>query len=111
MLNDTNEKQNENDIHIVMSQTNYTYQETCEKLAYHNYDKMKVIKEYLGVVDKPVKKISVQKINQEIYKQIRKELDTSMFRYNQKNPINMDHVVQNLQESEENEQKRKHEKI
>ena len=110
MINNTNKKMDknlqenlqENDISIVMSQTNYTYQETCEKLIYHNYDKLKVIREYLGVVDKPMKQIPVQRVNQEIYKQIRKELDTSMFNYHKKNPINMEHVIQNFQESEEN---------
>ena len=55
----------------------------------------------------PVKKSnSVKSVNQEIFKQIRTNLDTAMRSYREKTPINIDQVVENLRESEEREQKR-----
>ena len=67
-------------IKLVISQTNYTKDIAIEKLSKHNDDHIKVIKEYLGVTEKPVKMASV---NQEIYKMIRKQIDIS--HYNSKN--------------------------
>jgi hypothetical protein len=97
-----NIKYNENDVDIIMKQTNYTYEESCEKLSKHNFDKLNVIREYLGKAYEPVKPVHSKQINQEIYKQIRKELDFSMSNYNKKNPINIEHAISNLQESENN---------
>ena len=55
---------------------------TCVRkyLIEYNGDHISVIKKYMGVekkVEKPIKSI-----NQEIYKQIRTQLDTSMKEYN-----------------------------
>jgi hypothetical protein len=91
----------ETDIKTIMNQTNYTKQESYEKLVQHNFDKIKVIKEYLGIPLDPPKKVSSKSINQEIYKQIRKELDVSMNNYNRKNPLNIEQVIHNFKESEE----------
>ena len=43
-------------IDIIVSQTNYTKEIAIEKLSQYNDDYIKVIKEYLGVTEKPVKK-------------------------------------------------------
>jgi len=65
---------------IVMTQTNYTDEETIFLLEKHNNDYMKIIREYLGVVPK---KEEIKSVNQEIYKLIRKQIDIT--EYNLKN--------------------------
>ena len=79
---------NNDDVEIIMKQTNYTYNQACEKLSEHDFDKLKVIREYLGILPKTEKNTPIKSINQEIYKQIRTELDTVMSNYNKKNPLN-----------------------
>jgi Tfp pilus assembly PilM family ATPase len=86
----------------VMSQTNYTEEEAKEKLRLFNCDYMKVIKDYMGIPDKKEEKIC-KSVNQEIFRQIRKKLDNSMKEYREKNPINMDQVIDNFKESDERE--------
>ena len=88
------------DIQIIMNQTNYTHQEAYDKLCIHNFDKIKVIKEYIGIPLRTEKTKPIKSVNQEIYKQIRKEMNTSMDQYHQNNPMNMDQVINNLNESE-----------
>lgn len=90
----------DDDIEIIMKQTNYTYDQAFEKLSQFDFDKLKVIREYLGITPS-VKNAPIKSINQEIYKQIRTELDTAMSSYNKKNPINVEHAISNLQASEE----------
>jgi len=59
----------EEKIQIIMRQTNYSEEETKQKLQEYNEDHILVIKSYLGIVDK---KTSIAKTkNQEIYRQIR----------------------------------------
>jgi len=65
---------------------------------------MRVLKDYMGIPEK--KEVKAKSLNQEIYKQIRTKLDSSMKEYREKNPVNMEQVVTNLQESEERERKR-----
>jgi hypothetical protein len=89
----------------VISQTNYTEEEAKEKLRLFNCDYMKVIKDYMGIPDKKEEK-NVKSVNQEIFRQIRKKLDNSMKEYREKNPINMDQVIDNFKESEEREKNR-----
>jgi hypothetical protein len=86
-----------------MTQTNYTEEEARQKLQLFNCDYMRVLKDYMGISEKEVK---AKSLNQEIYKQIRTKLDSSMKEYREKNPINMEQVVTNLQESEERERNR-----
>jgi len=95
------------DIHVkkVMSQTNYTEEEAKEKLKLFNCDYIKVLKDYMGIPDKKPEKL--KSVNQEIYKQIRTKLDMNMKEYREKNPINMDQVITNFQESEEREKNKK----
>jgi hypothetical protein len=89
----------------VMTQTNYTEEEAKEKLRLSNCDYMKVIKDYMGISDKKEEK-KVKSINQEIFRQIRTKLDTSMKEYREKNPINMEQVIENLKVSDEREKKK-----
>lgn len=96
---------NDDDVEIIMKQTNYTYNQACEKLSQHQFDKLQVIREYLDIIPKTEKNTHIKSINQEIYKQIRTELDTVMSNYNKKNPINIEHAINNLNLSEEKSNK------
>jgi hypothetical protein len=92
-------------VNIIMTQTNYNEIIAREKLKEFNYDYMKVIKNYMGI---PEKKVSqrITSINQEIYKQIRYNLDSNMKQYREQNPINIEQVRTNLNESEEREREK-----
>ena len=89
----------------VMSQTNYTEDEAKEKLRLFNCDYIRVIKDYMGIPEKKEEK-KVKSVNQEIFRQIRTTLDSSMKEYREKNPINIEQVIENFNESDEREQKR-----
>jgi hypothetical protein len=89
----------------VMSQTNYTEEEAKDKLRLFNCDYMRVIRDYMGIPEKKEEK-KVKSVNQEIYRQLRTKLDTSMKDYREKHPINMDQVVENFKESDEREKMR-----
>ena len=67
---------------------------------------MKVLKDYMGIPEKKVN-TQIKSVNQEIYKQIRHSLDQTMKEYRDKNPIDIDQVKTNLQESEEREKDKK----
>ena len=86
----------------VLAQTNYTEQIAAAKLQEFNYDLMRVLKDYMGIPEK--KDITkIKSVNQEIYRQIRYSLDSSMKEYREKNPVNIEQVITNLTESDENE--------
>ena len=87
-------------IQKVMFQTNYNKEQAKEKLILFNFDYIKVIKDYIGIVNK---KETIKSVNQEIFRQIRKNLDNSMKTYREKNPIDMLQVIKNLNESDERE--------
>uniref|UniRef100_A0A6C0IVQ7 Uncharacterized protein n=1 Tax=viral metagenome TaxID=1070528 RepID=A0A6C0IVQ7_9ZZZZ len=91
----------ENHVSLVVSQTNYTHDEAIEKLKLFNCDPMKVIRDYMGIPDPSQKQIKVKSVNQEIFKQIRTTLEVSEKAHREKNPINIDQVVQNFMEFEE----------
>jgi hypothetical protein len=76
-----NEKIDEQ-IYIIMRQTDYNFEMAKEKLKEYKYDHLKVIKSFLGIKDKPVSVVNSK--NQEIYKQIRHKLDSSMREYNER---------------------------
>lgn len=92
-------------VKLVMSQTNYTEEQAIEKLKLFNCDYMRVLKDYMGIPEKKEEK-KIKSVNQEIYKQIRTTLDTTMRDYREKNPINVDQVITNFQESDEREKNR-----
>ena len=102
---DTTEKFEKYVKHI-MSQTNYSEDVAREKLKECNNDFMKVLKDYMGIPEKKVN-TQIKSVNQEIYKQIRHSLDQTMKDYREKNPINIEQVITNLQESEEREKDKK----
>ncbi len=93
----------EKHVNMIMSQTTYTKEEAKEKLKLFNYDYIKVIKDFMNI---PEKKVQVKTVNQEIYKQIRYTLDESMRKYNEKNPVNIDQIRENIQESQANLEKK-----
>ena len=66
-------------ISLIMRQTNYTEEETIKKLAEFENNEIKVIKNYMGITEK---KDVIKSINQEIYKQLRYKLDSSIRSYN-----------------------------
>jgi hypothetical protein len=86
----------------VLAQTDYTEEKALVKLQECNYDLMRVLKDYMGIPEKKTD-TKIKSINQEIYKQIRYSLDSSMREYRAKNPVNIEQVITNLTESEENE--------
>ena len=90
---------------IVMSQTNYTIEEAIEKLKLFNCDYMMVIRDYMGIPEKKSEP-KVKSVNQEVFRQIRMTLDSSMKAYREKNPINVEQVIENFKESDEREKKR-----
>jgi hypothetical protein len=92
-------------VQLVISQTNYTEEQAIEKLKLFNCDYMLVLKDYMGIPQKKETK-KIQSINQEIYKQIRTTLDSSMKEYREKHPINVEQVISNFQESEERQKKK-----
>jgi hypothetical protein len=64
----------------IMRQTDYSKEVATEKLKENGFDEIATIKAYLGV---PEKKTSnkLKSVNQEIYKQLRTKLDSSMRDY------------------------------
>lgn len=94
----SNQAQN---IHFIMTQTNYSIEEATDKLNIHNNNYVNVIKEYMGIPFYKPSPNKIKSVNQEIYKQIRKELNNGIKKYNEDNPINIEHAIRNFQESEE----------
>lgn len=90
-----------NNISKVMSQTNYNEEQAKKKLIMFDNDYLKVIRDYMGIPEKKEQK--VKSVNQEIFRQIRKSLDSSMKTYRDNNPINMEQLVENLKESDKRE--------
>jgi hypothetical protein len=72
----------DNKIQIIMRQSNYTYEESKQKLQDYQYNEIKVIRAFMGIPEK--KETPVKSINQEIYRQLRYRLDASMSEYNKK---------------------------
>ena len=66
-------------VQMIMRQTEYTDVEANEKLEECEYDHIKVIKNYLGIVDK--KEPKIKSVNQEIYRQLRTKLNASTKEY------------------------------
>jgi hypothetical protein len=69
-------------IQKILRQTDYTEEETREKLKKFNFNEISVIKAYFGINEKKPKQVN--SINQEIYRQLRYKLDSNMRDYNQR---------------------------
>ena len=80
-------------INIIQRQTTYSSEECEIRLLKHNACYISVIKEYMGIIPKPV---VIKSVSQEIYKQIRHKLDNSMKVYNDQHPVNVDDVADKL---------------
>lgn len=64
---------------MVMRHTNYTIEEVIELLQKYNDDEIMVIKNYLSITHtKPTDKLKIVSLNQEIYKQIRSKLNSTV---------------------------------
>ena len=85
----------------IMSQTNYTEEQAIEKLKLFNCDYIQVLKDFMGIPEK--QKPKVKSINQEIYRQIRTNLDITMKEYREKHPVNMEQIIDNFKEGDERE--------
>ena len=66
-------------VQLILRQTDYTEEVALEKLKEHNFDEISTIKSYFGISEK--KTNPVKSVNQEIYKQLRSKLDSSMYDY------------------------------
>jgi hypothetical protein len=64
----------------IMRQTDYSQEIAIEKLKEHGFDEIATIKAYLGIPEKKTPS-HVKSVNQEIYKQLRSKLDSSMRDY------------------------------
>jgi hypothetical protein len=69
-------------IQKILRQTDYSEDKAREKLKEYNFDEILVIKAYFGIIDK--KPNQIKSVNQEIYKQLRNKLDTSMKDYRER---------------------------
>jgi len=76
----TNNNEVQEKVEMILRQTNYTEEQAKNKLKEFNYDHIQVVKSYLGITEK--KAPPVKTVNQEIYKQIRYQLDSNMREYN-----------------------------
>lgn len=85
-------------VQLIIRQTDYTEEKALSKLEEFNYNHISVIKDYFGIPLQRENKI--KSVNQEIYRQIRYKLNDSLSEYNKKNPIDMNKVIYNLNESE-----------
>ena len=89
----------------VMAQTNYNEKTARTKLSEYGFSITQVLRDYMGIPNVK-KEPKIKSVNQEIYKQIRYSLDSSMREYREKHPVNMEQVITNLQESDEREKNR-----
>lgn len=69
------EQQEQEHIEMIMRQTDYTEEVAREKLKQHNNQPILVIKEFMGINEKQKKNIINSSLNQEIYRQIRYNLE------------------------------------
>ena len=58
---------------MVMRQTDYTDNQARERLAFHKYDVVNCVKEFMGIPTEK-KKDKIVSLNQQIYKEIRHKL-------------------------------------
>ena len=71
----------EEKVQKIMRQTDYSQEIATEKLKEFGFDEIATIKAYLGVPEKKTSTSQVKSVNQEIYKQLRNKLDSSMRDY------------------------------
>lgn len=69
-----------NKVQIILRQTNLSEEVAREKLKESGFDHILVIKTFLGITEK--KALPIKSKNQEIYKQLRYKLDSSIREFN-----------------------------
>ena len=67
---------NDDKIQMILRQTDYTEDVAKAKLLEHNDDHLIVIRSYMGIAEKKAP-ACVKSVNQEIYKQLRKQMHGS----------------------------------
>jgi hypothetical protein len=72
----------DDNVQIILRQTDYTEEIAKEKLREFNYDHMAVIRAYFGIPEKKTQ--TVKSVNQEIYRQLRHRLDGNMRNYQER---------------------------
>ena len=85
-------------VDIIMRQTNYSREECIEKLKTNNMND--IIKEYLGIT----KPLSTRKksLQQEIYYQIRNQMDSSIKEFNIKQNKKLEKEINDLHDTLQN---------
>lgn len=73
----------DNQVEIIMRQTNYDENLAKEKLTMHNNNTLKVIEEYFGFNNK-ITEEKIISVNQEKYKQFRNLMDNASENYRNK---------------------------
>jgi hypothetical protein len=80
ILKEKMEMRRKQQIHFIMTQTNYDENEASEKLTFYNNDVMKVVSDYLGI--SPKEDVNSKKTkNQKIYSVIRDIMDKGSQNY------------------------------
>jgi hypothetical protein len=69
----------QDNIQMILRQTDYSKEQAHLKLIECNHDPLLVIKQFLGITEK--KASPIVSVNQEIYRQLRNKLDSSMREY------------------------------
>jgi hypothetical protein len=82
IITESEEPVNESHIQTILLQTAYTREEAIEKLRAKGNQPLAVIREYLGIREKPPP--PMKSVNQEIYRQIRGKMDAAMRDYTQR---------------------------
>jgi hypothetical protein len=83
MIEEKEQSESNEILEMILRQTDYTKEEAIQYLEKYENDPLKVIKNYMGIPDKKTDK-PVKSINQEIYKQIRSNMDEVMRDYNKR---------------------------
>jgi hypothetical protein len=68
----------------IMRQTDYTKEQCLEKIEQHKMNEINIIREYMGIPLEKTKQNKSVSLNQEIYRQIRYKMNSSMDEYNKK---------------------------
>jgi hypothetical protein len=82
IITETNFEPEESHIETILRQTAYTREEAIQKLKEKNNNTLSVIREYLGIQERPPP--PMKSVNQEIYRQIRGKMDVAMRDYTQR---------------------------
>lgn len=80
--------QNEDKVNLIMRHTIYNKEETIQKLKEFNNNEIMIIKSYMDINEKETTHDNIKSINQEIYKQIRLQLNKTDNEYKGDNSLN-----------------------